>query len=118
MSNTFGFEEFIASLGKLKGEFDIGSKVLLNQTADHAVAEVQGRTPVDTGTLRSSIARGEVTDYSIEIGSSLEYSQFIEEGTRYISPFFMLRDGVTVAEKRFESEATKLFKMMLRGFRI
>ena len=74
-AKTFGFDEFINSLGKLKDDFDKRSTSLLEETANLAVIETQLRTPVDTGTLRRSIARSQVLDYSVEVGTSIEYAK-------------------------------------------
>lgn len=121
-AKTFGFDEFINSLGKLKDDFDKRSTSLLEETANLAVAETQLRTPVDTGTLRRSIARSQVLDYSVEVGTSIEYAQYVEEGHRagsgFVPGIFMLRDATTIAERRFKKQAEQLFKDMMEGFKI
>ena len=123
MAKTYGFDEFIDALGKLEKDFRSASNSLLEETANLAVAEAQLRTPVDTGTLRRSIARSDVKDYEVEVGTSIEYARYVEEGHRigtsgFVPGVFMLRDGVTIAEIRFKVLAKKLFEDITKGFKI
>ena len=129
-AKTFGFDEFINSLGKLKDDFDKRSTSLLEETADLAVTEAQLRTPVGVGTpnpgnLRRSLARGQVENYQIEVGFGKEapYAQYVEEGHRvgkngFVPGRLMMRDSITIAERRFKKQAEQLFKDMMEGFKI
>lgn len=123
MTKTYGFDEFIKALGKLEKEFEDKSVSLLEETGDLAVAETQMRTPIDTGTLRRSITRSNVLDYEVKIGTSIEYARYVEEGHKsgysgFVPGVFMLRDGVTIAEKRFKVQAAKMFEDITKEFRI
>lgn len=118
MTDTFGFDEFIDALGDLEEGFNREATKLLEETGDLAVAETKARTPVDTGTLRRSFVRGDVKNLEVELGSPIHYAQFVEEGTRKQGAKHMLRDGVTVAQKHFESESEKLFNKVLGGFKL
>ena len=127
---TFGFDEFIGSLGKLEDEFKKKSTSLLEETAKLVVAEAQLRTPVGVGTpapgnLRRSLTKGQVENYQIEVGFGEEapYAQYVEEGHRvgkngFVPGRFMMRDSITIAEKRFKTQAEQLFKDMMEGFKI
>lgn len=118
MVETYGFDEFINKLDKLEAGFEKGAVKVLEETGDLAVAETQLRTPVDTGTLRRSMARSDVEDYSVSVGSAIHYARYIEEGTRFINPFLMLRDGSTVARVKFESQSKKLFEDITKELKI
>lgn len=117
-NKTFGFEEFDSGLERAKKNFKKDADLLLKETGDEAVTQTQMGTPTDTTTLLRSIARSDVSNFQVEVGSAIEYAIYVEEGTVHMKPFFMLRDGVTVASKRFYSEADKLMKYMLKGFEI
>lgn len=121
MADTFGFDEFIDALGDLEEEFKKDSNKLLEETGDLGVAETQMRTPVDTGTLRRSFTRSDVRDLEVEIGTSIEYAKFVEEGhsTRsggFVKGKHMLRDGVTIAEKHFNRKSEEVFNKVTKGF--
>ena len=76
----------------------------LEDSVTIAVAETQLRTPVKTGNLRRSITHSDVNtlDMSVDIGSSLSYAKFVEEGHtskagKHVDGRWMIRDGITVA---------------------
>lgn len=120
MAKTYGFDEFVASLGKLEQEFKTKAKVLLEETGNHAVAEVQMRTPVLSGTLRRSITRDSVKDFTVRIGAGPEapYAIWVEDGSRTNTPRYMFRDGSKVAEVKFKIDADRLYKDITKGFKI
>ena len=118
MTDTFGFDEFIDALGDLEEDFKQAATQLLEETGDLAVAEAQARTPVDTGTLKRSLARDEVKDLEVEVGSSIEYAKYVEDGTRKQGAKHMLKDGVAIAQKHFETEADKMFDKFAGGFKL
>ena len=70
----------------------------------------RGGTPVDTGRLRNSIAwatasqsgggtdappGGGADDRTVDIGTNVEYAEFVEEGTSKRKPAHMLRNALT-----------------------
>ena len=78
------FEDMIkeAELASRKTEAIIYDE--FNNTGIECVAEVKANEPVVTGNLRRSITSSDVklngNEYSMTIGSSLEYVKYVEEG--------------------------------------
>lgn len=132
MVKIYGFDEFIEELGSLENEFERQSSNLLIKTADEVVADAQMLTPVGVGTpnpgnLRRSLGRGEVQDYSIEVGfddKMAPYAKFVEEGhyfrnrKGFVLGRFMMRDSVTVGEKKFKKRAEQMFADIMRELEI
>lgn len=90
----------------------------LEDSATIAVAETQLRTPVKTGNLRRSITHSDVNELnmSVDIGSSLSYAKFVEEGHtpkagKHVNGKWMIRDGITVAD----NEMPKILRKKLKG---
>ena len=89
----------------------------LEESATIAVAETQLRTPVKTGALRRSMTHSDVDTLkmSVDIGSSLEYAKFVEEGHtqkvgKHINGRWMIHDGITVAN----NEMPKMLRKKLQ----
>ena len=74
----------------------------LEETATIVVADTKLTTPVKTGNLKRSWTHDNVEHngdtYTVEVGSSLLYAPFVEEGHRQGSTFvqgrFMLKDSI------------------------
>ena len=74
----------------------------LEETATIIVADTKMTTPVKTGSLKRSWTHGDVEHngdtYTVEVGSSLLYAPFVEEGHRQGNTFvqgrFMLKDSI------------------------
>ena len=89
----------------------------LEDSATIAVAETQLRTPVKTGALRRSMTHSDVNELnmSVDIGSSLSYAKFVEEGYthkygKHIDGRCMIHDGITVAD----NEMSKILRKKLK----
>ena len=66
------------------------------------------RSPIDSGTLMGSIAKGKVVNSSIQIGTNIEYAPYVEYGTSrmaaqpYLTP--ALIENKAKIQKVFESQ--------------
>lgn len=132
MVKTFGFDEFIAELGDLEDKFNKESTQLLTKTGNEVVADAHMLTPVGVGTphpgtLRRSLGRGEVEDYSIEVGFDdkiAPYAKFVEEGhyfrnrKGFVLGRWMMRDSVTMNEKKFKKNAKKMYADITRELKL
>ena len=89
-------------MGRLANGLDNAINEVVLETADEVIADTKLNTPVKTGALKRSWTHDNVehdgNKYSIEVGSSLLYAPFVEEGHRQGSTFvqgrFMLKDSV------------------------
>lgn len=67
--------------------------------------EVRGRTPVDTGRLRSSITASGLKRDSrgpyVEVGTNVTYAAPVEFGARGRKPAAMFRQGLLAAARRW-----------------
>ena len=97
-----GLDVFLRDMGRLANGLDNAINEVLLETADEVIADTKLNTPVKTGTLKRSWTHGNVehngNKYTVEVGSSLLYAPFVEEGHRQGSTFvqgrFMLKDSV------------------------
>ena len=97
-----GLDVFLRDMGRLANGLDNAINEVLLETADEVVADTKLNTPVKTGALKRSWTHDNVehdgNKYSIEVGSSLLYAPFVEEGHRQGNTFvqgrFMLKDSI------------------------
>ena len=97
-----GLDVFLRDMGRLANGLDNAINEVLLETADEVIADTKLNTPVKTGALKRSWTHDNVehdgNKYSIEVGSSLLYAPFVEEGHRQGSTFvqgrFMLKDSI------------------------
>ena len=97
-----GLDVFLRDMGRLANGLDNAINEVLLETADEVIADTKLNTPVKTGTLKRSWTHGDVErngdTYTVEVGSSLLYSPFVEEGHRQGNTFvqgrFMLKDSI------------------------
>lgn len=66
---------------------------LLEQLGVEIEAEAKAACPVRTGRLRESIEH-EIDGDTLRVGSNVEYSVYVEEGTRYMNPEPYLRPAL------------------------
>ena len=59
---------------------------ILTEAGRFVTGEAKLRAPVDTGDLRKSIKEVMYDDMTIQIGTSVEYSEYVEFGTSRQSP--------------------------------
>ena len=97
-----GLDVFLRDMGRLANGLDNAINEVLLETADEVIADTKLNTPVKTGTLKRSWTHGDVEHngdtYTVEVGSSLLYAPFVEEGHRQGNTFvqgrFMLKDSI------------------------
>ena len=97
-----GLDVFLRDMGRLANGLDNAINEVLLETADEVIADTKLNTPVKTGTLKRSWTHDNVehngNKYTVEVGSSLLYAPFVEEGHRQGSTFvqgrFMLKDSI------------------------
>lgn len=97
-----GLDVFLRDMGRLANGLDNAINEVLLETADEVIADTKLNTPVKTGNLKRSWTHGNVEHngdtYTVEVGSSLLYAPFVEEGHRQGSTFvqgrFMLKDSI------------------------
>lgn len=111
MADTFGFEEFEEALHKLIEEVPETIEKFMANVADETVAETKLNTPVVTGNLRRSWGRSDVkregNDFSVEVGSNLEYAPYVEYGHKtknggFVKGKFILTSEVEYMKKNFD----------------
>ena len=97
-----GLDVFLRDMGRLANGLDNAINEVLLETADEVVADTKLNTPVKTGTLKRSWTHDNVerdgNKYSVQVGSSVIYAPYVEEGHRQVSAFvqgrFMLKDSI------------------------
>lgn len=81
-----GFEEFERKMLQEIENYDIQKEKLMRRLGRIYSSEVKGKIKetgaVDTGRLRASIDIGEVTKNSVEVGTNVEYAEFVNDGHR------------------------------------
>ena len=102
MADIDGINELLNHIQKIEDSIDNIIKESLDETATMVIADAKLNTPVKTGALRRSLTHGDVEHdgdtYTVEVGSSLLYAPFVEEGHRQGNTFvqgrFMLKDSI------------------------
>ena len=102
MADIDGINELLSHIQRLEYSIDNIIKESLDETATMVIADTKLNTPVKTGALRRSWTHDDVKrngdTYTVEVGSSLLYAAFVEEGHRqgktFVQGRFMLRDSV------------------------
>lgn len=119
MADIEGLDEFLNVLSDLEHKTDTAVNEALDETATEVIAETQSRTLVKTGNLRRSWTHSEVetngNNKTIELGSSLDYAQPVEEGHKQGSTFiqgrFMLKDSMDLySNGKFQDKLDKKLK--------
>ena len=102
MSDIKGLDDFLNYIEIVENNIDNIIKQSLDETATMVIADTKLNTPVKTGTLKRSWTHDNVehdgNKYSVQVGSSVIYAPYIEEGHRQGSSFvqgrFMLKDSI------------------------
>ena len=102
MSDIKGLDSFLSYMQRVESSIDNIIKESLDETATMVIADTKLNTPVKTGALKRSWTHGNVehngNEYTVEVGSSLLYSPFVESGHRQGNTFvqgrFMLKDSI------------------------
>ena len=102
MADIDGINELLNHIQRIEDSIDNIIKDSLDETATMVITDTKLNTPVKTGALRRSWTHDDVKrngdTYTAEVGSSLLYAPFVEEGHRqgktFVQGRFMLRDSV------------------------
>ena len=102
MSDIKGLDSFLNDTQRVESSIDNIIKQSLDETATMVIADTKLNTPVKTGTLKRSWTHDNVerdgNKYSVQVGSSVIYAPYVEEGHRQGSAFvqgrFMLKDSI------------------------
>lgn len=102
MSDIKGLDSFLNYMQRFESSIDNIIKGSLEEAATMVIADTKLNTPVKTGTLKRSWTHDNIehngNKYTVEVGSSLLYAPFVEEGHRQGSTFvqgrFMLKDSI------------------------
>ena len=102
MSDIKGLDNFLNYMQQVGSNIDNIIKESLGETATMVIADTKLNTPVKTGALKRSWTHDNVEHngdtYTVEVGSSLLYSPFVEQGHRQGNTFvqgrFMLKDSI------------------------
>lgn len=82
-------ERLADDLARNAGRVDIGARAIVAKVGEDTAARAQELAPVDTGTLKSSIS-ADIDGLVAEIGPTVEYGAYVEEGTL---PHLIVADG-------------------------
>ena len=112
MADVDGLEEFLNYLNRVASNVDNIIDESLEETSTMVIADTKLNTPVKTGALKRSWTHGNVEHngdtYTVEVGSSLLYAPFVEQGHRQGSSFvqgrFMLRDSITKNKNKLQEK--------------
>ena len=107
-----GLDVFLRDMGRLANGLDNAINEVLLETADEVIADTKLNTPVKTGTLKRSWTHDNVehngNEYTVEVGSSLLYAPFVEEGHRQGNTFvqgrFMLKDSIDKNKNKLQQK--------------
>ena len=102
MSDVKGLDNFLNYMQRVESSIDNIIKESLDETATMVIADTKLNTPVKTGALKRSWTHDNAEHngdtYTVEVGSSLLYAPFVEEGHRQGNTFvqgrFMLKDSI------------------------
>ena len=102
MSDIKGLDDFLNHIEIVENNIDNIIRESLDETATMVIADTKLNTPVKTGALKRSWTHDNVEHngdkYTVEVGSSLIYAPFVEEGHRQGNTFvqgrFMLKDSI------------------------
>ena len=102
MSDIKGLDSFLSYMQRVESSIDNIIEESLDETATMVIADTKLNTPVKTGALKRSWTHDNVEHngdtYTVEVGSSLLYSPFVESGHRQGNTFvqgrFMLKDSI------------------------
>lgn len=102
--------KFDNNIPKFKRLLEQEKKDILKRIGLFIEGEAKLRTPVDTGLLRGSISHKVVSDKEVQVGTDIEYSDYVEFGTskKQAQPF------LTPA---FEENSQEIKNIIIDGIR-
>ena len=102
MSDIKGLDDFLNHIEIVENNIDNIIRESLDETSTMIISDTKLNTPVKTGSLKRSWTHDNVehdgNKYSVQVGSSVIYAPYVEEGHRQGSAFvqgrFMLKDSI------------------------
>ena len=113
MSDIKGLDSFLSYMQRVESSIDNIIEESLDETATMVIADTKLNTPVKTGALKRSWTHGNVEHngdtYTVEVGSSLLYAPFVEEGHRtrgntFVQGRFMLKDSIDKNKNKLQQK--------------
>ena len=121
MADIDGINELLSHIQRLEDSIDNIIKESLDETATMVIADTKLNAPVKTGNLKRSWTHDNVehngNTYTVEVGSSLLYAPFVEEGHRtrgntFVQGRFMLKDSIDKNKDKLQQKINnKLSKL-------
>lgn len=86
---------------------------LIKNTLHNIERDAKKQCPVDTGRLRGSITTNIISTYSGEVGTNVEYADYVNSGTRYqeAQPYF--DSAVKKNEDKFNDALDEIIERLL-----
>ena len=86
---------------------------LVKDTLYNIERDAKRDCPVDTGRLRGSITTNIISTYSGEVGTNVEYADYVNSGTRYqeAQPYF--DSAVEKNEEKFDDALDEIIERLL-----
>lgn len=86
---------------------------LIKNTLHNIERDAKKSCPVDTGRLRGSITTNIISTYSGEVGTNVEYADYVNSGTRYqeAQPYF--DSAVKKNEDKFNDALDEIIERLL-----
>ncbi len=86
---------------------------LIKNTLHNIERDAKKQCPVDTGRLRGSITTNIISTYSGEVGTNVEYAEYVEYGTRYQSAQPYFEPAVEKNEDKFNDALDEIIERLL-----
>lgn len=86
---------------------------LIKNTLHNIERDAKKECPYDTGRLRGSITTNIISTYSGEVGTNVEYAEYVEYGTRYQSAQPYFEPAVEKNEEKFNEELDNILDKFL-----
>lgn len=86
---------------------------LVKDTLYNIEKDAKQKCPVDTGRLRGSITTNIISAYSGEVGTNVEYAEYVEYGTRYQSAQPYFEPAVEKNEDKFNDALDEIIERLL-----
>lgn len=86
---------------------------LVKDTLYNIEKDAKRDCPVDTGRLRGSITTNIISTYSGEVGTNVEYAEYVEYGTRYQSAQPYFEPAVDENEDKFNGALDEIIERLL-----
>nr|DAZ68155.1 MAG TPA: putative tail component [Caudoviricetes sp.] len=86
---------------------------LVKDTLYNIERDAKKKCPVDTGRLRGSITTNIISTYSGEVGTNVEYAEYVEYGTRYQSAQPYFEPAVDENEDKFNDALDEIIERLL-----